>query len=117
MELLDRMVILASLEYRLAGKESTCDAGDPSLIPGLGSSPGERTGYPLQYSGLENSMDCIVPGVAKSQTGLSEFHVHFSISSIHQDSPRKNSGVNSHALFQGIFPTQFSCIAGGFFTI
>ena len=49
-----------------------------------------------------------VHGVAKSQTGLSEFHVHFSISSIHQDSPRKNSGVNSHALFQGIFPTQGS---------
>ena len=38
------------------------------LIPGLGRSPGERKGYPLQYSGLENAMDCIVHGVAKSQT-------------------------------------------------
>ena len=52
----------------LAGKEFTCNAGDLGSIPGLGRSPGERKGYPLQYSGLENSMDCIVPGVAKSQT-------------------------------------------------
>ena len=50
-----------------AGKESTCNAGDLGLIPGLGSSPGEGKGYPLQYSGLENSMDCIVHGVTKSQ--------------------------------------------------
>ena len=41
------------------GKESTCSAGDLGLIPGLGKSPGEGKGYPLQYSGLENSMDCI----------------------------------------------------------
>ena len=40
-----------------AGKESTCNAGDPGLIPRLGRTPGERNGYPLQYSGLENSMD------------------------------------------------------------
>ena len=39
------------------GTESTCNAGDPNLIPGLGRSPGEGKGYPLQYSGLENSMD------------------------------------------------------------
>ena len=44
------------------GKESACDAGDLGLIPGLGKSPGEGKGYPLQYSGLENSMDCIVQG-------------------------------------------------------
>ena len=42
-----------------AGMESTCSAGDLSLIPGLGRYPGEGKGYPLQYSGLENSMDCI----------------------------------------------------------
>ena len=42
-----------------AGKESTCNAGDLGLIPGLGRPPGEENGYPLQYSGLENSMDCI----------------------------------------------------------
>ena len=56
----------------LPGKESTCNAGDPSSIPGLGKSPGEGKGYPLQYSGLENSMDCIVHGVAKSWTRLSD---------------------------------------------
>ena len=50
------------------GKESTCSAGDLGSIPGLGRSPGERKGYPLQYSGLENSKDFIVQGVAKSRT-------------------------------------------------
>ena len=55
-----------------AGKESSCNAGDLGLIPGLGRSPGEGKGYPLQYSGLENSMDCIVQGVVKSQTQLTE---------------------------------------------
>ena len=51
-----------------AGKESACNEADLGLIPGLGRSPGEGKGYPLQYSGLENSMDCIVHGDAKSQT-------------------------------------------------
>ena len=51
-----------------------CNAGDLGLIPGLGRSPGEGKGYQLQYSGLENSMDCIVYGVRKSQTRLSDFH-------------------------------------------
>ena len=60
-----------------AGKESACNAGDPGSIPGLGRSPGEGSGYPLQYSGLENSMDCIVHGFAKSQTLLSNFHFLF----------------------------------------
>ena len=55
-----------------AGKESSCNVGDLGSIPGSGRSPGERKGYPLQYSGLENSMDCIVHGVAKSQTQLSD---------------------------------------------
>ena len=41
------------------GKESAYNAGDPDSIPGLGRSPGEGTVYPLQYPGLENSMDCI----------------------------------------------------------
>ena len=53
-----------------AGKESACNAGDLGVIPGLGRSPGEGKGYPLQYSGLENSMDCIVHGVTKSHTQL-----------------------------------------------
>ena len=58
----------------LAGKESACNVGDLSSIPGLGRSPGEGKGNPLQYSGLENSMDCLVHGVAKSRTRLSDFH-------------------------------------------
>ena len=49
-----------------AGKESACNAGDLGLIPRLGRSPGEENGYPLQYSGLENFMDCIVHGVSES---------------------------------------------------
>ena len=57
-----------------AGKEATCSVGDLGSIPGLGRSSGEGNGYPLQYAGLENSMDCIVYGVAKSRTLLSDFH-------------------------------------------
>ena len=57
-----------------AGKESPCNAGDLGLIPGLGKTPGKGKGYPLQYFGLENSIDCIVHRVAKSQTGLRNFH-------------------------------------------
>ena len=56
-----------------AGKESVCNEGDLGSIPGLGRPPGEGKGYPFQYSGLENSMDCIVHGVAKSRTRLSDF--------------------------------------------
>ena len=59
-----------------AGKESTCNLGDLGSIPGLGRSPGEGKGFPLQYSGLENPVDCIVHRVAKSRTQLSDFHVH-----------------------------------------
>ena len=58
------------------GKESACNAGDLGLIPGLGRSPGEGKGYPLQYSGQEISMDRTVHGVAKSCTRLSDFHFH-----------------------------------------
>ena len=53
------------------------NAGDPGSIPVLGRSAGEGKGYPLQYSGLENSIDCIVHGDAKSRTWLSDFHFHF----------------------------------------
>ena len=59
------------------GKESACNAGDPGLIPGLGRTPGEGTGNPLQYSCLENSMErgvwwATVHGVTESQTRLSD---------------------------------------------
>ena len=59
------------------GKESACNAGDPGLIPGLERPPGEGKDHPLQCSGLENSMDCLVHGVAESQTRLSDDHFHF----------------------------------------
>ena len=56
----------ASLVAQLVEK-STCHAGDLGSIPGLKRSHGEGNGYPLQYSGLENSMDCLVHGVTKSR--------------------------------------------------
>ena len=59
-----------------AGKESACNVGNLGSIPGLGRSPREGKGYPLQYSGLKNSIDCIEHGVAKSWTQLSDFHHH-----------------------------------------
>ena len=57
-----------------ASKEPACNAGDLGSIPGLGRSPGERKGYPLQYSGLENSTECIVHEVAKSWRQPRDFH-------------------------------------------
>ncbi|CAI9156759.1 unnamed protein product [Rangifer tarandus platyrhynchus] len=62
-----------------ADKESACNAGDPSLAPGLGRSLGEGDSYPLQYSGMENSMDC-VRGVARSWSRLSDFPFHVLVS-------------------------------------
>ena len=56
-----------------AGKESASNAGNPGSIPGMGRSPGEGKNCPFQYSGLENSMDYIVHGVAESDT-TSKFH-------------------------------------------
>ena len=53
-----------------AGKEAACNAGELGLIPGLGRSPGEGKGYPLQYSGLENSMDYVIHEVTKTWTQL-----------------------------------------------
>ena len=60
-----------------AGKESTCNMGHLGSIPGLGRSPGEGKGYPLQYSGLENFTDCIVHGVAKSWKQVSDFQFQY----------------------------------------
>ena len=77
-------VLIWSSYYLLLGfpggsarKESACNVGDLGSIPGLGRSPGDQNDYPLQYSCLENSTDCIVHGVEKSQTQLSDFHFHF----------------------------------------
>ena len=57
-----------------ADNESACNAGDLGSIPRLGRSLGEGNGYPLQFSGLENSMDSIVHGVAKSWAQLSNLY-------------------------------------------
>jgi len=79
----DRLSTLVFLNFPggSAGKESACNAGDLGSILGSGRSPGEGNGYPLQYSGLENSMDCIVHGVAKSWTRLSDFHMNHRLES------------------------------------
>ena len=69
-------LLWASLVAQLI-KNPPGNAGDLGSIPGLGKSPEEGKGYPLQYSGLENSMDCIVHGVTKSQTWLSNFHLGY----------------------------------------
>ena len=58
-----------------AGEEFTCNVGDLGSIPGLGRSPGEEKGYPLQYSGLENSKDCI-DSMHFTVTENSDFHFH-----------------------------------------
>ena len=71
-----------------AGKEPVCNAGDLGSICGLGRSPGEGKGYPLQCSGLENPMDCIVHGVAKNRTRQSDVHfVQFAVASVIYYSP------------------------------
>ena len=78
---------MAQLRYQCfpdgsVGKESTCNAGDLGLIPGLERSPGEETGYLLQYSCLENSMGCTVHGAATSWTQPSDFHFHVKVKSL-----------------------------------
>ena len=72
--------VFLGFPYGSAGKEATCTVGDLGSIPGLGRSPGDTKGYPLQYSALENSMDCIVHGLTKSWTQLSDFHFNFNFS-------------------------------------
>ena len=66
----DRLPTPVFLDFHCdsAGKESACNVEDLGSIPVLGRYPGERRCYPLQYSGLENSVDCIVRGVTKSRT-------------------------------------------------
>ena len=75
------------------GKESTCNAGDLGSVPGLGRSPGEGNSYPVPYSALENSMDCIGHGVSKSWTQLSDFHFHIAHLGFPSGSAIKNPPV------------------------
>ena len=63
---LDKPVVCVGFPCGSAGKESACNVEDLDLIPGLGRSLAEGKGYPLQYSGLENFMTCIVHGTAES---------------------------------------------------
>ena len=88
---------ILGLPLWLSDKESVCNVGDLGSIPGLGRSPGEGKGYSLQYSGLENSMDCNVCGVAKNQTRLSDFHFHFL-------ALQNASGSDSSYIFPALFP-------------
>ena len=99
-----------------AGKESTCNAGDLGSVPELGRSPGEGKGYPLQYSGLENSMDHIVHGVAESQTQLSDFHFALLGGSVGKETAC-NAGDPGLILGSGRssrdgngYPLQYSCL-------
>ena len=79
------------------GKESACNEGNLGSIPGLGRSPGEGKSYPLQYSGLENSVDSVVHGVTKSWTRLSDFHFRlgFPCSSDGKESTRNAGDLGS----------------------
>ena len=72
-----------------AGKESTCSEGDLGSIPGLGRSLREGHGYPLQYSGLENTMDCIFHGVTESYT-TEWLSLSFSLTLSSQGSKKRN---------------------------
>ena len=74
---LDLSLFFASLSKSICpcgSAGSAYNVGDLGSVPGLGRSPGEGKGYPLQYSGLENSMDYIVHGVKKSRIRLSDSH-------------------------------------------
>ena len=128
--------VFLGFPYSTVGKESTCSEGDLDSIPGLERSPGEGKGYPLQYSGLENSIECMVHGVTKSWTWLSDFQNNY-FARLYKDSPwcraheseshssrvqlfatpwtiqstefsRQKYEVGSLSLFQGISPTQGS---------
>ena len=79
--------------------ESTRSAGDVGSIPALGRSPGEGKGYPLQYSRLENSMDCAVHGVTKSGTRLSDFHMLPSAASPSPDPALRAEGTAGNTAF------------------
>ena len=118
-------------------RESICNAADPGLIPWSGRSPGERNGYPLQYSCLENSVDrrawwATVHGILQARKlewvaypfsrGSSQPRDQTQISRIADFLPAKpqgkpkNTGVGSRSLLQTIFLTQESSIVGRFFT-
>ena len=89
------------------GKRICLQCGRPGLDPELGRSPGGAHGNPLQYSGQENFVDYIVHGVAKSQTGLSDFHFHYP--SLWEFLLFPSTGFTSSARKISTF-TQYSCL-------
>ena len=72
-----RSYVSLGFPHSSVGKESPCNAGDTCLIPRSRRSTGEGKGYPLQYPGLESSMDYTVHGVTKGQAWLNNYHFHF----------------------------------------
>ena len=82
-----RIPVFLGFPCGLAGKESAYNEGNLGSVPGLGRSPGEWKGYPLQYSGLENSMDYTVHRITKSGTQLSDFHFLFILDSTRMKHP------------------------------
>ena len=98
-----------------AGEVSACNAGDLGLISGLGRSPGEGKGYSLHHSGIENSINCIAHGVAKSQTQLRGFHsqslfllFHHPFSTKQQEKPFLKS-TNQKVLFSSLYLPMVHC--------
>ena len=87
----DFFLFLLDFPSGSAGKEFAFN-GDPGSIPGSGRSTGEGKGNPLQYSGLENSTDCIVHAVTKSQTQLSNFHFFIQLKARKTNNPIKKWG-------------------------
>ena len=79
----DSLLALGGSPGGSAGRESACSAGDLGSIPSLGRSSGGN-GYPLQYSGLENSMDCIVRGVTESDTTEQLSHIASTLLPVHK---------------------------------
>ena len=86
--------------------------GDLGSIPGLRRSPGEGDGYPLQNSGLENSMDCIVHGVTKSQTRLSAFHFPLSKSPEHEHRDATTGNLITQGATKGQTANSGTCLGG-----
>ena len=102
------------------GEEFTCNAGHLGSIHRLGRSPGEGNSYPLQYSGLENSMDrgawqATIHGVAKSRTCVSDFHFHFQHQSL-SSCDREEMNTRFH-LFPKWFRHAFSFLLSIYLSI
>ena len=115
--LFGRNIAVSGFPDSSVGKESACNVGDLGSIHGLGRSPGEGKGYPLQYSGLENETDCIVHGVTKSQTQLSDFHFWASSGSSNGNESACNAGDLGLIPGSGRYPgegngnaLQYSCL-------